>query len=635
MRHTKILVRRVNTSECVQVGNTQVGNELCWLSYLISFSHDGELLLTVYLSGTVRAWRVSTVECAQTFETSQHFRALSFSHDGKLLATGFRDRIEVWCVNMGKCIQTLRYGDGWPESAFFSHNSLRLVTVHMESIQIWRIDRGECIQKVKRHDLGSWQSHSRSGSPVALSHDARLFACPGERRGEINIWCAKTWKLRRVLVGHMDAKTEHEIYSLAFSHDSTRLASGSADGGIQLWSVDTGECMRILNPYRGTVTLVAFSHDSTMILSINNDAMLRIWQTNLSERVQVLEHHRGEVNGLILSPDSRLVVTKTKMDRNILVWSTENGESHALKGHQSYISSAVFSHDSTLLASASGDGTRIWRVTTGECIHTIQGHVSSLCFSHDSKLVASSYRDQTIRIWHTDEGQCMHTLQGSQTGRFILGFTRLVFSNDSTLLLSSAFESVLSWRVDTGKLKDVLETGGAWPTIALSHDSQLVAIAKQESGDAIIIRRLNTGKCVHSLPTSDGNIDDLIFSHDSRLLAAMSSGGTARIWHMDTGECVQYFHVGRYTRMLFFGKDSRQLITSRGAFMLQGIPPMRRGLLDSVECSIRAQETPYSVGEDGSWVELNGQKLLWLPVDYRPTRWAVSKSTIVLGCKSG
>ncbi|KID95169.1 WD40/YVTN repeat-like-containing domain protein, partial [Metarhizium majus ARSEF 297] len=510
---------------------------------------------------------------------------------------------------MGKCIQTLRYGDGWAKSAFFSHDSLRLVTVHMESIQIWRIDRGECIQKVKKHDLGSWRSHSRSGGPVTLSHDARLFACPGERRGEINIWCAKTWKLRRVLVGHMDAKTEHEIDSLAFSHDSTRLASGSSDGGIQLWSVDTGECMRILNPYRGPVSLVAFSHDSTMILSINASAMLRIWQTNFSERVQVLEHHRGEVNGLILSPDSRLVVTKTGMDRNILVWSTENGESHALKGHQSYISSAVFSHDSTLLASASDEETRIWRVTTGECIHTLQEDASCLCFSHDSKLLASASSDQTIRIWHTDEGQCMHTLQGSQTGRLILGFTRLVFSNDSTLLLSSAFESVLSWRVDTGKLKDVLETGGTWPTIALSHDSQLVAIANEESGHAIIIRRLNTGKCVHSLPTNNETIDDLIFSHDSRLLAAMSSGGTARIWHIDTGD--------------------------RGAFMLQGIPPMRRGLLDSVECSIRAQETPYSVGEDGSWVELNGQKLLWLPVDYRPTRWAVSKSTIVLGCKSG
>ncbi|KID64713.1 WD40/YVTN repeat-like-containing domain protein, partial [Metarhizium brunneum ARSEF 3297] len=165
------------------------------------------------------------------------------------------------------------------------------------------------------------------------------------------------------------------IASLAFSHDSALLASGSTDGSIRLWSVNTGECMRILKGHLEPVGWVAFSHDSTMILSINTsmDTILRIWHTNLSERVQVLKHHKGPVYELILSPDSRVIVTKAVEDTIILVWSTENGKSHALRGHQGFIGSAVFSHDSALLASASDDATRIWRVTTGECIHTLQG----------------------------------------------------------------------------------------------------------------------------------------------------------------------------------------------------------------------------------------------------------------------
>lgn len=629
----KMLVQRVNTSECVQAWNTQFGNESPSSEVVsISFSHDGELLLTVSMVGTVRAWRVSTGECTQTFAAGLFSGPASFSHDAKLLALCFGEHIEVWCVEIRKCIQTLPSGDDWPERMFFSHDSLLLITVHTETIRTWHIDRGECIQKVYVDDLESWDSDS--GDLATLSHDARLLACPGRRGGKINIWCAKTWKLRRVLLYHID---ERVVTSpLAFSHDSTQLASGSNDSSIRVWNVNTGECMRILNGHLEFISWVAFSHDSTMILSISapRDTILRIWHTNSSECVQVLEHHRGEVNELILSPDSRLIATKAFKDTNILVWSTENGESHALRGHQGFIDSAVFSHDSALLASTSDDATRIWRVTTGECIHTLQGRVDSLCFSHDSKLLASGSRDGTIRIWHTDKGQCMHTLQ---IRRSICEITGLVFSNDSTLLVSSDSASVLSWRVDTGKLKDVLETGGihAWPVIALSHDSQLVAISKQQSGNAIIIRRLNTGKCVHSFRIGDGDIGQLIFSHDSRLLAAMSDDGTASIWHINTGECVQYFQMGKPTRMLSFGRDSRQLITTHGTFMLQGMSPMRRGLLDSGECSIRAQETPYSVGEDSSWVEFNGQKLLWLPVDYRPRCWAVSKSTIVLGCHSG
>lgn len=634
VHNAKILVQRVNTSECVQAWNTQFGNESPSSEVVsISFSHDGELLLTVSMVGTVRAWRVSTGECTQTFATGPSYRPPSFSHDAKLLAVCFEDHIEVWCVEIRKCIQTLPGGGDWPERPFFSHDSLLLITVNRETIRTWRIDTGECIQKVYVHDLESWDSVS--WDLATLSHDARLLACQTKRGDKINIWCAKTWKLRRVLLCHMD---ESVVTSpLAFSHDSAQLASGSTDGSMRVWNVNTGECMRILNGHLEYISWVAFSHDSTMILSIGilPNTILRIWHTNLSERVQVLEHHRGPVEELILSPDSRLIATKALEDTNILVWSTENGESHALRGYQGFIRSAVFSPDSALLASASDDAICIWRATTGECIHTLQGHGSSLCFSHDSKLLASGSPDGTIRIWHTDKGQCMHTLQGSQHRSVFQNAVGLVFSNDSTLLVSSERESVVSWRVDTGKFKDVLETGGKWSAIALSHDSQLVAISKRQSGNAIIIRRLNTGKCVHSFPIDDEEIGQLIFSHDSRLLAAMSRDGTARIWHINTGECVQYFHVGTCTRMLSFGRDSRQLITTHGTFMLQGMSPMRRGLLDSVECSIRAQETPYSVGEDSSWVEFNGQKLLWLPVDYRPRCWAVSKSTIVLGCYSG
>jgi WD40 repeat protein len=46
-----------------------------------------------------------------------------------------------------------------------------------------------------------------------------------------------------------------------------------------------------------------------------------------------------------------------------------------LEGHSSHVSSVAFSHDSTRLASASGDRTvKIWEASSGACLQTLKGH---------------------------------------------------------------------------------------------------------------------------------------------------------------------------------------------------------------------------------------------------------------------
>lgn len=91
-----------------------------------------------------------------------------------------------------------------------------------------------------------------------------------------------------------------------------------------------------------------------------------------------------------------------------------------LEGHSNWVSSIAFSHDSTLLASASYDKTiRIWRPHRGEFLQTLEGHsdwVTSVAFSHDSALLASASRDKTIRVWYPDTGECLQTLGAIAAG---------------------------------------------------------------------------------------------------------------------------------------------------------------------------------------------------------------------------
>src|SRR5277367_2868976 len=53
------------------------------------------------------------------------------------------------------------------------------------------------------------------------------------------------------------------VWSVAFSHDSTRLASASGDNTVKIWDAGSGKCLQTLEGHSNTVRLVAFSHNST------------------------------------------------------------------------------------------------------------------------------------------------------------------------------------------------------------------------------------------------------------------------------------------------------------------------------------------------------------------------------------
>ncbi|OJD10872.1 hypothetical protein AJ78_08234 [Emergomyces pasteurianus Ep9510] len=137
-----------------------------------------------------------------------------------------------------------------------------------------------------------------------------------------------------------------------------------------------------------------------------------------------------------------------------------------LEGHSRGINSVAFSHDSRLLASASGDETvRFWDASTGKCLQTLEGHsdwINSIAFSHDSKLLASASYDQTVRFWDTSTGKCLQTLEGHSDW-----INSVAFSHDSKLLASASWDrTVRVWDASTGKCLQAHEVDRGVSTIS-------------------------------------------------------------------------------------------------------------------------------------------------------------------------
>jgi WD40 repeat protein len=103
------------------------------------------------------------------------------------------------------------------------------------------------------------------------------------------------------------------------------------------------------------------------------------------------------------SPDGKTLASGS-FDNSIKLWDITTGkEIRTLQGHSNFVDSVSFSPDGKTLASGSYDNTiKLWDITTGKEIRTLQGHsysVNSVSFSPDGKTLASGSVDTPVILW--------------------------------------------------------------------------------------------------------------------------------------------------------------------------------------------------------------------------------------------
>jgi WD40 repeat protein len=194
----------------------------------------------------------------------------------------------------------------------------------------------------------------------------------------------------QTLEGHGDY-----VISVAFSPDSTRLASGSDDKKVKIWDARSGACLQTLEGHGDYVISVAFSPDSTRLASGSYDKKVKIWDARSGACLQTLEGHRWSVNSVAFSPDSTRLASGSS-DKTVKIWDARSGAClQTLEGHGSSVNSVAFSPDLTRLASGSVDNTvKIWDARSGACLHTFKVN----------NIVRRMKFDQTGRLLRTNIG---------------------------------------------------------------------------------------------------------------------------------------------------------------------------------------------------------------------------------------
>src|SRR5262249_47712853 len=127
----------------------------------------------------------------------------------------------------------------------------------------------------------------RGASTLAISPDGRTIASSLSRI--IRLWDTATGNEVRLLQGH-----GKDVTCLAFSPDSTTLASGSIDATIRLWKVATGEEVPRFAGHKYTVGSLACSHDGKLLATTGGDNTIRLWDLASGKELHVIDLPLGE-----------------------------------------------------------------------------------------------------------------------------------------------------------------------------------------------------------------------------------------------------------------------------------------------------------------------------------------------------
>jgi WD40 repeat protein len=393
--------------------------------------------------------------------------------------------------------------------------------------------------------------HSAQVFSVAFSPDGKKLAS-GSMDNTVILWDLATGKPEKILKGHTGW-----VLSVAFSPDGRKLASGSRDNTVILWDINSGRAEKILKGHTSIVFSVAFSPDGKKLASGSWDETVILWDIDSGKVEKILKGHKGNINSVAFSPDSRKLASGSA-DNTVILWDLATGKAEKiLKGHTEQVWVVAFSPDGRKLASVSWDRTVIlWDLDSGRAEKKLKGTVAvlSIAFSPDGKKLALGLSDNVVILWDLGSGKAEKILKGHASS-----VRSVSFSPDGRKLASgSADNIVILWDLATGKAEKILGHISFVLSVAFSPDGKNLASGSEDK--TIVLWDLDGGRAEKMLKEHKDAIFSVAFSPNGRKLASGSRDNTVILWNLDS-ERVEKILKGHTDSVLSvaFSPDSKKL----------------------------------------------------------------------------
>jgi WD40 repeat protein len=279
-------------------------------------SSDGKVLIAGGDEDIVRVWSIRDRKHIGNLIDSQipgglshrgNILSVATSSDGKTIVSGGKDKtvkiwnrtdkgydgtVKIWELTRGQLLADINDEKGNANILSLSLSANGKILAFGDSkgyIHLWDLSN----PRNPKRKIEKIRAHSRSIWGLDIYADRLLVS--GSDDMIITIWDLTTGASLKSLVEldnnqNLCSDNSHEINAVAFSPDGKLVASGSDDGTISLWDVETGKLKskskRYLGEYQENgqeghtreVWSVTFTPDGTKLISSSADSQIKFWK---------------------------------------------------------------------------------------------------------------------------------------------------------------------------------------------------------------------------------------------------------------------------------------------------------------------------------------------------------------------
>lgn len=260
----------------------------------------------------------------------------------------------------------------------------------------------------------------RDGVRSVKFHPVYSLLATASEDATIKVWDYESGRIERTLSGHQDA-----IQDLDFNASGSLLASCSVDLSIKLWNFEsTGfECSKTLQGHEHTVSAVVFTPTGDFLLSGSRDKTIKLWEVATGYCTRTYSGHDQWVRTLAIHPGG-LTFCSGSMDQTVKQWNIKTGELvRTYREHEHVVECVAFSNAlaDTFIQASRAEEAKLNGGANGAAMNGSAASSASVAAASSSATaapavgglyIASSSRDRTVRIFEVSTGACVKTLQG-------------------------------------------------------------------------------------------------------------------------------------------------------------------------------------------------------------------------------